>query len=100
MPMPKGKVRVYKKDKDGAMQFVGEDLIDHTPKDEKVRLYLGDAFDIVGERKQLSQQQVSSRAEEFSYEILIRNHKSLPLRSTVLSTVVAIGRSPHLVSLL
>lgn len=75
MPMPKGKVRVYKKDKDGAMQFVGEDLIDHTPKDEKVRLYLGDAFDIVGERKQLSQQQVSSRVQKFSYEISIRNHK-------------------------
>lgn len=75
MPMPKGKVRVYKKDKDGAMQFVGEDLIDHTPKDEKVRLYLGDAFDIVGERKQLSQQQVSSRVQKSSYEISIRNHK-------------------------
>ncbi len=75
MPMPKGKVRVYKKDKDGAMQFVGEDLIDHTPKDEKVRLYLGDAFDIVGERKQLSQQQVNSRVQKLAYEISIRNHK-------------------------
>ena len=48
MPMPKGKVRVYKKDQDGALQFVGEDQIDHTPKDEKIRLYIGDAFDIVG----------------------------------------------------
>ncbi len=79
MPMPKGKVRVYKKDKDGAMQFVGEDLIDHTPKDEKVRIYLGNAFDIVGERKQLSQQQVNARVQKLSYEISIRNHKETPV---------------------
>lgn len=63
MPMPKGKVRVYKKDQDGALQFVGEDLIDHTPKDEKVRVYLGDTFDIVGERKQTNMQQVSNRVQ-------------------------------------
>jgi len=75
MPMPKGKVRVYKKDKDGAIQFIGEDLIDHTPKDEKVRIYIGDAFDIVPERKQVSQQQVNSKTQKFSYEIVIRNHK-------------------------
>jgi len=79
MPIPKGKVRVYKKDKDGAMQFVGEDLIDHTPKDEKVRIYLGNAFDIVGERKQLSQQQVNARVQKLSYEISIRNHKETPV---------------------
>ncbi len=75
MPMPKGKVRVYKKDQDGALQFVGEDLIDHTPKDEKVRVYLGDAFDIVGERKQTNMQQVSNRVQRMSYEIDLRNHK-------------------------
>ncbi len=75
MPMPKGKVRVYKKDQDGALQFVGEDLIDHTPKDEKVRVYIGDAFDIVGERKQTDQQQPSSRSQRSSYSITLRNHK-------------------------
>lgn len=75
MPMPKGKVRVYKKDQDGALQFVGEDLIDHTPKDEKVRVYIGDAFDIVGERKQTDQQQPSSRVQRSSYSINLRNHK-------------------------
>ena len=52
IPLPKGKVRVYKRDADGTEQFVGEDQIDHTPKDEQVRLYLGKAFDIVGERVQ------------------------------------------------
>jgi hypothetical protein len=75
MPMPKGKVRVYKKDQDGALEFIGEDNIDHTPKDEKVRVYIGDAFDIVAERKQTNQQQVSDRVQRLSYEISIRNHK-------------------------
>lgn len=75
MPMPKGKVRVYKKDNDGALQFVGEDLIDHTAKDEKIRVYLGDAFDIVGERVQTGQQQVNDRVQRLSYSISIRNHK-------------------------
>ena len=75
MPMPKGKVRVYKRDLDGAMQFVGEDLIDHTPKDEKVRIYIGDAFDLVGERKQTSYQQPSNRIQKQSFELNLRNHK-------------------------
>lgn len=75
MPMPKGKVRVYKKDNDGALQFVGEDLIDHTAKDEKIRVYLGDAFDIVGERVQTGQQQINDRVQRLSYSISIRNHK-------------------------
>src|SRR5262245_36613308 len=52
LPLPKGVVRVYKKDKSGAEQFVGEDQIDHTPKDEMVRLQVGDAFDVVAERSQ------------------------------------------------
>ncbi len=75
MALPKGKVRVYKKDHDGALQFVGEDLIDHTPRDEKVRLYIGDAFDVVGERKQLTQEQPNNHLTRESYEISLRNHK-------------------------
>lgn len=75
MPMPKGKVRVYKKDQDGALQFIGEDLIDHTPRDEKVRLYIGDAFDLVGERKQTNYTRVSDRVSRYTYEISLRNHK-------------------------
>ncbi len=80
--MPKGKVRVYKRDKDGALQFVGEDLIDHTPKDEKVRVYIGDAFDLVGERKQTNNQQVSPRVHRSSMEIDLRNHKETPVTIT------------------
>ncbi|MBY0357074.1 MAG: DUF4139 domain-containing protein [Candidatus Obscuribacterales bacterium] len=75
MPLPKGKVRVYKKDNDGALQFVGEDQIDHTPKDEKIRLYIGDAFDLTAERKQTNQVQVSSTKQRSSYQIDLRNHK-------------------------
>jgi hypothetical protein len=75
MPLPKGKVRVYKRDADGALQFIGEDLIDHTPQDEKIRLYIGDAFDVVGERKQLTSQRISDRVTREAYEISLRNHK-------------------------
>lgn len=76
IPLPKGKVRVYKRDVDGKEQFVGEDLIDHTPKDEEVRLYLGNAFDIVGQRVQKDFRSMSGgRVVEETIEIKIRNHK-------------------------
>jgi hypothetical protein len=84
LPLPKGKVRVYKRDKDGALEFIGEDMIDHTPRDEKVRLYIGDAFDLVGEQKQTNQVQVSNRVQRLSYEISLRNHKDAPV------TIVAV----------
>jgi len=76
MPLPKGKVRVYKADKRGNLQFLGEDLIDHTPKDETVKFYIGDAFDVTGTRKQTDFNRVSDRVTEVSYEISIRNHKN------------------------
>jgi hypothetical protein len=76
MPLPKGIVRMYKKDSSGALQFVGEDRIDHTPKDETVRLKLGDAFDIVAERLQTDFEVLSSgHLYESSYKVTIRNHK-------------------------
>jgi len=75
VPLPKGTVRVYKEDIDGSTQFVGEDTIDHTPKDETVQLYLGDAFDIIGERKQTNFLKLGTRSIEESYEVTIRNHK-------------------------
>lgn len=77
IPLPKGKVRVYKKDDDESMQFVGEDRIDHTPKDEKIRLYIGDTFDIVGGRRRTNFKEGPGffRSIEESYEISLRNHK-------------------------
>ena len=76
VPLPKGRIRVYKEDTAGGTEFVGEDEIDHTPKDERVRLYLGDAFDIVGERVQTDFKKLGERTIEESFEISIRNHKS------------------------
>jgi hypothetical protein len=76
IPLPKGKVRVYQRDSDGKEQFIGEDEIDHTPKDEEVRLYLGNAFDIVGERAQKDFKSYSGgRVVEETIEITVRNHK-------------------------
>ena len=75
IPLPKGIVRVYKADKEGSLQFVGEDSIDHTPKDEKVRIKLGDAFDVVGSRKQTDWKKIASDTYEAAFEISLKNHK-------------------------
>ena len=77
VPLPKGRVRFYRHDQDGQMEFTGENQIDHTPKDETVRVYTGNAFDISGERRQIkfqSQMQPGGWADE-SFEIKLRNHK-------------------------
>lgn len=73
--LPKGRVRVYQEDIDGAALLIGEDSIDHTPKGETVRLYIGDAFDIVGERIQTDFRRPSDKTLEESFEITLRNHK-------------------------
>jgi hypothetical protein len=76
VPLPRGNVRVYKKDVDGSTLLVGEDSIDHTPKNEQVRLYVGDAFDIVGERVQRDFRVENDEDwMEESFEITLRNHK-------------------------
>ncbi|HKX26136.1 MAG TPA: DUF4139 domain-containing protein [Blastocatellia bacterium] len=74
-PLPAGIVRVYKADQAGAQQFIGENRIDHTPKDETVQMKLGDAFDVVAERKQTDYKTIARRISEYAYEIRIRNHK-------------------------
>lgn len=75
VPLPKGTVRVYKADRSGALQFVGEDAIDHTPRDERVRVKLGQAFDVVAERVQTDWAQLSECSAESEFEIELRNHK-------------------------
>jgi hypothetical protein len=75
IPLPKGTVRVYKYDTEKSLQFVGEDSVDHTPKDEKLRIKLGNAFDVVGSRKQTDWKKIASDTYEASFEILLRNHK-------------------------
>jgi hypothetical protein len=79
MPLPAGTVRVYQQDSRGGSLFAGEDHIDHTPKDEEISLHIGDAFDIVAERKQTDYRKLSDRLYEFEYEITLRNHKPAPI---------------------
>jgi hypothetical protein len=79
MPMPSGTVRVYQADSNGGVQFVGEDRIDHTPKDEAINLKIGNAFDVVCERKQTDFQKIASNVYEVEYEITLRNHKTVPV---------------------
>ena len=75
IPMPKGIVRVYKADKSGAKQFIGEDQIDHTPRDEKIRIKMGEAFDVVADRKQMDWKPFGGCVSESAWELSIRNHK-------------------------
>jgi hypothetical protein len=78
MPLPKGRVRFYRRDQDGQLEFTGENEIDHTPKDETVRVYTGNAFDITGERKQIHyqvQMQYPKGWADETFEIKLRNHK-------------------------
>jgi len=83
MPMPSGVVRVYQADSRGGVQFVGEDRIDHTPKDETLNLKIGNAFDVVCERNQVDFEKISATTYEVEYEITLRNHKSTPVRVEV-----------------
>lgn len=77
MPLPAGRIRVNQKDSDGSLEFIGEDIIDHTPKDEDVLIKMGNAFDIKGKRKQ-TDYRVDSKARTMSesFEITLKNHKA------------------------
>jgi hypothetical protein len=79
MPMPAGTMRVYQSDSKGGVQFVGEDRIDHTPKDEAINLKIGNAFDVVCERKQTDFQKIAGNVYDVEYEITLRNHKAAPV---------------------
>ncbi len=87
-PIPKGTVRVYKKDNAGNAQFIGEDRIDHTPKNEEIRLKLGDAFDVTADKKQTNYRKQPHRghysyAAESTYQITLKNAKSEPVTVVV-----------------
>ncbi|HEY1264826.1 MAG TPA: hypothetical protein VGF06_14960 [Terriglobales bacterium] len=76
IPLPKGKLRFYRRDSDGHLEFVGENTIDHTPKDETIRVYTGNAFDVVGERKRTNYHVDSNHNwMDETFEIRVRNHK-------------------------
>ena len=77
MPLPKGRVRFYRRDDDGRLEFVGEDMIDHTPRDETARVYTGNAFDLVGERRRTDFQiDHNDHWVDEAFEITLRNHKT------------------------
>jgi hypothetical protein len=78
MPMPKGNVKVYQRDKSGSVQMLGEDQIDHTPKDEKLSLVVGRSFDVVAERKRTNFQRLGPNAFRETFEIEVRNRKDVP----------------------
>lgn len=88
VPLPKGVARVYKKDKSGNAQFIGEDRLDHTAKNEKVRLKLGNAFDVSADKKQTDFKRLSNTSKfgfvaESAYEVVLRNAKKEPVTVTV-----------------
>lgn len=87
LPLPKGIVRVYKHDADKSLQFTGEDTIDHTPKDEKVKIKLGEAFDVTATRKQTDWKKIASDTYEAAFEIVLRNHKTENITIRVIEPV-------------
>jgi hypothetical protein len=76
MPMPAGTIRVYQADSKGGVHFVGEDRISHTPKDETINIKIGNAFDLVCERKQTDFRKIATNVYELEYEVTLRNHKT------------------------
>jgi hypothetical protein len=84
IPLPKGRARFYRRDDDGQLEFTGENNIDHTPKDETVRLYTGNAFDLTGERTRTDYKaDFNARWLDESFEIKVRNHKTEPIEVRV-----------------
>lgn len=95
MPLPAGVVRVYKRDASGAQQFIGEDRIDHTPRDETVRIKMGEAFDVVGDRRQMDYDVLGSCVSESSWEISLRNHKD---EASVIEVMEPVGGDWDIIS--
>ena len=84
LPLPKGRMRFYRRDADGRLEFTGEDTIDHSPRDETVRVFTGNAFDLVGERRRTDfQENQTQRWMDESFEIKLRNHKAEPVEIRV-----------------
>jgi len=87
VPLPKGTVRVYKAAADKSLQFIGEDTIDHTPKDEKVKIKMGEAFDVVGERTQRDWKKIAWNLYETEWDVELRNHKNEEVEVTIIEPV-------------
>jgi hypothetical protein len=88
MPLPKGIVRLYKKDDKGSLQLIGEDSIQHTPKDEEVSLKVGEAFDIVAEKKQTDFKSITTRVSESEWQITLRNRKNEDIVVDIIEPII------------
>jgi len=88
IPLPAGKIRLYQQDAHEVDQFVGQDSIEHTPKDEKVRLTVGEAFDVVGSKKVLNRNQIDQNIWTVDILIRIRNHKNAAVPVVVRDTLL------------
>ncbi len=98
MPLPAGVIRVYKDDGSGAQQFIGEDRIDHTPRDEQVRVRMGEAFDVLGSRAQTNFEFLGNCSSRSTWEIEVRNHKDEAVEVTLVEPAGgewSIVRSDH-----
>jgi hypothetical protein len=82
-PLPRGIVRVYKEDKEGTLQFTGEDRIDHTAKNEKIKVKIGEVFDVAAEKAQIDFKQLETRLHEITMEVTLRNQKNEDVRILV-----------------
>lgn len=92
IPLPKGVMRVYAKDSEGNAQFVGEDAIDHTPKNESVRLELGESFDVTARRRQTDFEKIAGSGAynyiyEAAFEIELKNAKDVPVEVKVIESI-------------
>jgi hypothetical protein len=87
IPLPKGTIRVYKAAADTSLQFIGEDTIDHTPKDEKIKIKTGEAFDVVGERTQRDWKKIAWNVYETEWDVELRNHKKEDVEVVIVEPV-------------
>jgi hypothetical protein len=84
VPLPKGRLRFYQQDDDKSLQFIGENEIDHTSKDETIRVYVGNSFDLVGERRRTDYKvNEANHWMDEAFEITLRNHKKEPVEIRV-----------------
>ena len=87
MPLPEGVMRLYKKDSKESQQFIGEDKIQHTPKDETVELSIGKAFDVVAERRQMDYKRITTQLYESEWELTLRNHKEEAITVSIIEPI-------------
>lgn len=87
MPLPKGVFRFYKQEREGGLQFIGEDSINHTARDEKIRLQLGTAFDIAAQRRQIDWRKLAKDTYEAAFEISLRNRTKEDINVKVIEPI-------------